>query len=221
VSIRGFANSREHFVWSRERFAFRATSHYPRRVSSTADRLPPLAAAQMSPDQQAVAAELVSGRRGALYGPFVPALRSPEFTRRLGKVGEYLRYEAALPPRLREMTILLVARTWTQDFEWDVHAPLAAQEGLASEVIDAIAEGRRPEPAGIEELLVYDFFMELQRTHAVSDRTYDAAVAAFGEAGVIDFVGLVGYYSTLAMIMNVARTPLPDGKAPVLPSLPR
>ena len=183
--------------------------------------MPPLPAAQMTPDQQSVAAELASGRRGALYGPFVPALRSPEFTRRLQKVGEYLRYEAALPPRLREMTILLVARTWTQDFEWDVHAPIAAQEGLAREVIAAIAEGRRPAAAGGEETLVYDFFMELQRTHAVSDVTYGAALAAFGEAGVIDLVGLIGYYSTLAMIMNVARTPLPDGKAPVLPSLPR
>src|SRR5688572_3573515 len=110
--------------------------------------MPPIPVDQMTAAQRDVAQELSAGKRGAVYGPFVPALRSPEFTRRLQKVGEYLRYEPAVPPPLREMAILLVARQWTQHFEWDVHAPIAEQEGLAREVIDAIAEGRRPSPLG-------------------------------------------------------------------------
>lgn len=194
---------------------------YTADVTSGRDRMPPLTADQMTPAQRAVAAELVAGRRGALYGPFVPALRSPELTRRLQKVGEYLRFEPHLPARLREMAIVLVAREWTQDFEWDVHAPLAEQEGLPREVIDAIAEGRRPAALAGDEALLYDFFFELQRTRTVSDETYAAAVAALGEQGVVDLVALIGYYSTLAMIMNVARTPLPEGRSPALPSLPR
>lgn len=203
-------------------FAFHTASHYARGVSiDQRDRMPPLAAEQMTAEQREAAAELVAGKRGALYGPFVPALRSPQFTRRLQKVGEYLRYEAALPPKLREMTILLVARAWTQDFEWDVHAPIAEQEGLSRVVIDAIADGRRPDQADAGEAIVYDFFTELQRTHAVSDATYAAALDAFGETGVIDLVGIIGYYSTLAMIMNVARTPLPDGRPAALSSRPR
>ena len=183
--------------------------------------MPPLSVEQMTPAQREVARELAAGRRGAVYGPFVPALRSPELTRRLQKVGEYLRYEPALPPKLRELAIVLVAREWTQDFEWDVHAPLAGQQGLARATLDAIAEGRRPAGMAPDEALVYDFFVELQRTRTVSDATYGAAIDAFGEQGVIDLVAIVGYYATLAMIMNVARTPISDGKAPVLRALPR
>src|SRR5687767_14628900 len=141
--------------------------------------MPPMPAEQMTAAQRDVAQELVAGRRGAVYGPFVPALRSPELTRRLQKVGEYLRYEPAVPPKLREMAILLVARQWTQDFEWDAHAPTAEREGLGRDVIAAIAEGRRPARLDADEALVHDFFIELQRFHAVSDSTYASAVSAF------------------------------------------
>lgn len=171
--------------------------------------MPPIPADRMTPAQRAAVEEIVSGRRGDLYGPFVPALRSPEFLRRLQRVGEYLRYDPALPPRLREMAILLTAREWTQEFEWHVHAPLALEAGLASPVVDAIRDRRRPADMDDEESLVYDFFDELQRSHAVSDRTFALAVRALGEQGVIDLVGVIGYYTTLAMIMNVARTPVP------------
>lgn len=190
-------------------------------MAASRDRLPPVPADQMTSAQRAVAAEISAGRRGALYGPFVPLLRSPELTRRLQKVGEYLRYEPALPSRLREMAILMVAREWTQDFEWDAHAPLAEQEGLARDTIDALADGRRPPAMAADEALVHDFVTELQRSRTVSDATYAGAVAALGEQGVVDLVALTGYYTTLAMIMNVARTPLPEGKPPVLRALPR
>ena len=183
--------------------------------------MPPIPADQMTAAQRQAAQEIASGRRGEVYGPFVPALRSPEFLRRLQRLGEYLRYELALPPRLREMAILLTAREWTQDFEWDVHAPLAAEAGLSHAVIDGIRHGRRPLEMQSEEALLYDFFVELQRTRTVSDSTYAMAVAVFGERGVIDLIGAIGYYTTLAMIMNVARTPLPQGRVPVLPALPR
>jgi 4-carboxymuconolactone decarboxylase len=183
--------------------------------------MPPIPAERMTPAQRDVAQELAAGRRGAVYGPFVPALRSPELTTRLQRVGEYLRYEPALPPKLREMAILLVAREWTQDFEWDVHAPLAEREGLDAEVIAAIADGRRPTNADANETIVYDFFHELFVRRSVSDPTYASTVAALGEQGVVDLVALIGYYTTLAMLMNVARTPLPEGRAPVLHTLPR
>jgi 4-carboxymuconolactone decarboxylase len=183
--------------------------------------MPPIPVEQMTPLQRDVAHEMTAGPRGAVIGPFVPALRSAEFTRRLQKVGEYLRYEAALPPRLREMAILLVAREWTQNFEWDVHAPIAEAEGLPRGIIDAIAAGRRPTGMPPEEALLYGFYMELQQTRAMTDTTYAEAVAAFGEQGVIDLVGIIGYYSTLAMIMNVARTPLAAGRTPALRPLER
>jgi 4-carboxymuconolactone decarboxylase len=174
----------------------------------------------MTAAQRQAAREISAGRRGGVYGPFVPALRSPELTRRLQALGEYLRYDNSLQPRLREMVILVIAREWTQEFEWDVHAPSALTAGLPPATIAAIADGRRPDAMGEDEASIWDFISELLHTRGVSDATYARSVSVLGEQGVIDLIGTVGYYTTLAMIMNVARTPLPEGRAPVLRRLP-
>jgi 4-carboxymuconolactone decarboxylase len=189
-------------------------------TTRASDRMPPLQPSQMTPAQQEAAAEIAAGRRGRVDGPFVPALRSPELTRRLQRLGEYLRYDHALEPRLRELVILLTAREWTQDYEWFIHEPIARAAGLSAAVIDAVADGRRPDDMAADEALIWNFVHELLRTRSVADATYAHAVSMFGEQGVIDLVAAVGYYSTLAMIMNVARTPLPAGADPVLRRLP-
>ena len=167
--------------------------------------MPPIAAEAMTPEQRVAASEIAAGRRGALSGPFVPALRSPEFMQRLQRLGEYLRYDAALPPPLREMVILLTARSHRQSYEWSVHEPIARREGLSASIIAAIESDRRPDGMTRDETLVFEFFAELHATHDVSDATYAAAVQSFGEQGVIDLVGLIGYYGTLALIMNATR----------------
>ena len=181
------------------------------------DRMPPIPKERMTEAQAKAAEELVSGPRGGLAGPFVPLLRSPEFMSRLQKTGEYLRFQNALGPKLTEFVILLTARQWTQQYEYVTHLPLALQAGVKPEVEDAIREGRRPAGMAAEEEAAYDFCAELRLNQSVSDATYARAVSRFGERGVIDMAGLVGYYTTLAMIMNVARTPVPDGKAPLVP----
>jgi 4-carboxymuconolactone decarboxylase len=172
--------------------------------------MPPIPAAQLSPEQKQAVDEIAAGPRGALIGPFIPSLRSPEFMRRLQRLGTYLRYDNALGQRLTEFTILLVASAWRQDFEWYVHAPEAATAGIAPDVIAAIAAGRRPSGLSEEERIVYDVFQQIEKTRAVDDTLYARAIAAFGERKVVDLVGTIGYYSTLAMIMNVANTPAPE-----------
>jgi 4-carboxymuconolactone decarboxylase len=172
--------------------------------------MPPIPAEQLTPAQRDAVAEIASGRRGALIGPFIPSLRSPEFMCRLQRLGDYLRYDNALGPKLTELAILLTARAWRQSFEWYVHAPLARQAGLDPAVIEAVGAGERPEGMADNEALVHDVFDQLQQTRQVGDATYARAVQAFGEQGVIDLVGAIGYYSTLAMIMNVAQTPAPE-----------
>ena len=174
------------------------------------DRMPPIADIDLTADQQAAAKELASGPRGAVFGPFVPLLRSPELMRRVQKTGEYLRYASALPPRLSEFVILIVSRWWSQGFEWHVHSKIAVEVGVAEETIEAISEGRRPPAMTPEEEIVYDFCTELHVNHAVSDASYAKMLALFGERGVIDLTGLCGYYGLLAMVMNVARTPVPE-----------
>ena len=183
--------------------------------------MPPLEADQMTEAQQKAAADLVAGPRGRLIGPFVPLLRSPEFMSRLQRTGEYLRYHSALGARLNEFVILLTARQWTQQFEWFAHYPIALKAGVKADIAKAIAEGRRPAGMAEDEEVAYDFLDELFRTREVGDTAYARAVTKFGEQGVIDMLGVAGYYSMLAMIMNVARTPLPDGAGPPLGAFPR
>ena len=175
------------------------------------DRLPPLSEEEMRPDQRAAAAEISAGPRGGVIGPFAPLLRSPELMTRLQKTGEYLRFSSPLERRLFEMTILVVSRWWDQQFEWGFHHPIALEVGLDPAVADAIAEGRRPEGMDEAAAATWDLLDELHRTRGVSDETYARAVAQLGEAGVVDVVGAAGYYTTLAMVMNTARTPAPAG----------
>ncbi len=182
-----------------------------------ADRLPPLPVKQMTAEQRAAAAEISSGPRGAVIGPFAPLLRSPELMTRLQKVGEYLRFESRLDRRLFEMTILYVARWWDQQFEWTFHHPLALEAGLDPAVADAIAEDRRPEGMDAAAEAVWDLLDELHRTRRVSDDTYARALAELGEVGVVEVVATAGYYTTLATVMNTARTPAPGG--PLLPDV--
>jgi 4-carboxymuconolactone decarboxylase len=173
------------------------------------DRLPPLAPAAMTEEQRSAAAELAAGPRGGVRGPFIPLLRSPELMRRLQKVGEYLRYESALERRLSELAMLIVARHVTNQFEWQVHYPLAIEAGLARVSADAIAQGARPKTLAEDEALVHEFCTELLATHGVADATYDAMLRRFGARGVMDLVGLVGYFLTVSLVMNVAHTPAP------------
>jgi len=183
-----------------------------------ADRLPPLAASELDAAQRTAAAELAAGPRGGVVGPFIAALRSPELMTRLQRLGEYVRYANALGPRLTELAILVTARAWTQQFEWAMHVEHARARGLARATIAAIARGKRPGRMPDDEAAVHDFVRELHATQAVSDATYARALGAFGERGVVDLVAVAGYYTTLAMILNVARTPLPPGKRAALRS---
>ncbi len=189
-------------------------------AAAAQDRMPPIPKEKMTEAQKKAFDEVTSGPRGAggAEGPFVPLLRSPEFMSVLQKTGEYVRFHNSIGPKLTEFVILLTARQWTQQYEYNAHQPLALKAGVKQETISAITEGRRPTGMAADEEIVYDFCTELRQNQSVSDATYARAVGKFGEQGVIDMTGLMGYYTTLAMIMNVARSPLAEGKkAPLAP----
>jgi 4-carboxymuconolactone decarboxylase len=170
------------------------------------DRLP--LPADLTPDQRAAVARITTGPRGALFGPFVPLLRSPELMTRLQLVGEYLRFGSGLPDHIRELVTLLVAREWNQEFEWGHHVPLARKAGLAEGVIAAL--GANGPPTGPDDVTaVWRLVDELVGRHAVRDATFAAVADHLGDAGIVEAVATVGYYTTLAMTMNTARTPVP------------
>ena len=184
------------------------------------DRLPPIPEAQLTAEQRAAAAELTAGPRGKLVGPFVPLLRSPALMARVQKVGEFLRFESSLPENVKELAILVVARLWGQGFEWSFHLPLALKAGVSRAAAEAIAEGRPPEGLSPIEQAAYDLLSELNADKAVGDETWRRAALAFGEQGVVELIGVGGYYALLAMVMNAARTPSPDAEIPLKTLLP-
>lgn len=182
------------------------------------DRMPIPAMDQLNEAQRKAAQDIIDGPRKALYGPFIPLLRSPELMDRSSKMGEYLRYKSAIGNKLSELVILIVARHWTQQVEWYLHQPIALKVGIKQEVIDAIADGRTPQGMSEDEQIVYDFSTEINTNKGVSDVTYNRAKARFGDTGIIDMLGVNGYYNFLAIIMNGVRTENPDTKvAPLKP----
>ena len=175
----------------------------------TKDRLPPIAPEHWTEAQRVHAEEIIRGPRGALISPFVPMLRSPELMAHAQRMGEYLRFRSALALRLSELAILITARQWSQQVEWAIHAPIAKREGVAESTISAIAEGRRPTAMPADEATVYEFSTELHQNREVSESTWVGAIEQFGEQGVVDLIGINGYYTLLSMFMNAAQTAVP------------
>ena len=190
-------------------------------LANAQDRMPPIPAERLTDAQKRAIEEFKAARGADISGPFVPMLRSPEVMTRARAMGDYLRFKSALPARLSEFVILLTARRWTQQYEWNAHQPLALQAGVSRDVVQAIADGRRPDRMTDEEEILFTLCDELTRNQSVSDATYARAVSSFGDAGVIDAIGITGYYTMLAMVLNTARTPLPDGAKPALSAFPK
>ena len=190
-------------------------------VTGGTPRFKPLAESDMSEAQLTAARDLASGPRGKLNpdGPNAVLLRSPDLMSRTQKVGEYLRYSSALPARLNEFAIIITARHWNAQVEWLAHHPLALKAGLNPAVAEDLARGLRPAGMQDDEAIIYQFCTELHQNKAVSDAAFKAVADKFGERGVVDLIALTGYYTMLAMVLNVAQQPLPGGVPPPLAAL--
>jgi len=188
--------------------------------AAPADRMPPIPADRLTLEQKKASDDFAAERKTPVFGPFVPLLRSPEVMLRARAMGDYLRYKSLLPPQLNEFAILITARHWTQEYEWALHQPIAVKAGLKAEITQALAEGRRPQGMSADEEMIYDFSTELHQNLSVSDATYAQVQAKFGEQGIIDLIGVNGYYTFLAMVLNATRTAVPKTTAPPLPAFP-
>lgn len=189
-------------------------------TANAQERMPPIPADKLTDAQKKAAAEFEAAR-GPITGPWAVLLRSPDMINRARGLSDYVRFKSSLPPRLSEFVILITAREWTQQYEWNAHHGLALKGGLDPEIAKAVAEGRRPDRMADDESALYDFTMELHRYRSVSDATYARALAKVGEQGIVDVVGLTGWYTLVAMTLNVARTPVPAGATPALAPFPR
>jgi 4-carboxymuconolactone decarboxylase len=185
------------------------------------DRMPPIPREKMTEAQAKAAAEFAAARNSSPTGPFAVMLRVPELMTLSFKWREHVQFRSALDQRLTEFAILIAARHWTQQYEWNAHYPAAIRAGLKQEIAAAVAERRRPDRMADDEEILYDLCTELQQNQSVSDATYARALAKFGEPGIVEAASLQGYYAMLAMVMNTARTPLPAGARPPLSPFPR
>ena len=200
-------------------------------ASHAADRFPILAPDQLTPEQAKLAQALLAGPRGGGNagpdavakmldrGPFNAWMRSPELGDRLQKVGEYIRFNTSLPLRLNELAILITARHWSSQYEWYAHLPLALKAGLDPKIAAQLALNKRPAGMKDDEAAVYDFCTQLHRAKKVSDAAYKRAAALFGEKGVMDLIGVSGYYTAVSMTLNVAEVPVPAGQKNPLKAL--
>lgn len=182
-------------------------------------RIPLPTLEDMTPEQRRVHDAVVSGPRGALRGPIRAALHNPELADKWQQLGELLRYRTSLAPRHSELAILATARHWSCQFEWFAHEPPARKGGVPDAVIEAIRHGRRPPFEDADDEIVYQFAVELHRSHFVSDAAYAKALARFGVKGVVELTALCGYYGMVAMTLNAHQLPLPEGTPPPLPAL--
>ena len=189
-------------------------------ASPARERMPRIAPEHMTEAQKKVAAAIAAGPRGELRGPFIALLRSPGLADPIQQVGEYLRYRCPLDRRVAEMATLIAARHWSQQYEWNSHHAHAMKAGLGPAIAGAIAEGRRPAGMAEDEEIVYELLTEVLHDKSACDAPYARELAKFGEQGVVDLVAIAGYYSMLAMILNVARTAIPGGKPPPLAPFP-
>jgi 4-carboxymuconolactone decarboxylase len=172
------------------------------------ERLPLPRAESMSDAQRAAAQALIDGPRKAVFGPFIPMLQSPVLLECVGSLGEYLRFDSALDARVRELVTCAVARHVGNQFEWVVHAPAAVKAGVSADAVEALRLGRRAAPLAPDEQLALDFTLELLHHHGVSEPTYAAVQRHFGQAAVVDLSALIGYFTMVCWIMNVAHTPV-------------
>ena len=175
------------------------------------NRFKPLTWETLSPNQLTMVENVMAGQRGSMQGPYNVLLRSPELGNLAQQFGAHTRFHSSLPLALNELAILLVARFWSSQFVWWAHKRIALDAGLDAALVDAIASGAPALPLPADAAAVYRFCSELLQTRRVSDSAYAVLVEQFGEAGVVDVMGTMSYYTLVSMSLNVDQYPLPDG----------
>ena len=180
-----------------------------------AQRFPKLTPEQMTPAQREVAAEITAGPRGEVRGPFIALIHNPELASKVQRLGEHLRWKGKLPPKLKELAVLVTARRWTCQHEWVMHSKLALEGGLSKEAVDAIAANGEPKLSE-EEKAVYTFCREVHATGRAGDAAFGEIERRFGLDGALELIALNGYYTMMAMVLNSAGLPLPGNVQPPL-----
>ena len=177
-------------------------------------RLPPLDPAQLTGEQQRVAAE-IAGARKNVRGPFPIWLRNPKLAEHANQFGVALRDSKVLDRRLFELVVITVCRAWSVQYAWSSHAPAAEAAGVAPQVVAAIRDNRRPDFSREDERVAYDVTTEIMQTKELSQPSYDRAIRQFGAEGTVDLISTVGYYAMVGIFLKSFDVPTPTGDRPL------
>jgi 4-carboxymuconolactone decarboxylase len=186
-------------------------------IPAKTPRLPEIDVSRLTPDQKKAYDAIVSGPRGEVVGPLRVWLNSPTLADRAQALGQYARYDSVLPLQQSELAIIVTARIWSSGFEWAHHAPIAISAGISQADVDLISRAQCPRFSDPVLQAIFNFAVELHRDRQVSDQTFGAALAVLGQQGVVDLVGICGYYTLISMTINAFN--VPDGSGPSLPVL--
>jgi len=155
----------------------------------------------------------LTARRGPIDDMYRSLLNHPELTRAVSELGTFLRFgSGALPPDLRELTILWVARQLHAAYEWVKHTPPARAAGLSGKVIEAIRAGRAEQELTDTQKAVIDAAACVLGKRSIPQPLQDRLVAALGLQGLIELVVLCGFYQMIAGVIFAFDVPLPDGE---------
>jgi 4-carboxymuconolactone decarboxylase len=177
-------------------------------------RLPALT--ELTPRQQEIS-DAIAAKRGATRGPFLIWLRSPELAEKVDALGAYCRFDSHLNERLRELSLLIAARHFDAQYSWNAHHEKAIEAGVSS--IKELASNEVPHFAHPDEKLLYAFSTQILGDHFVDQATFDAALAEWGEAGLVDIIGCLGNFSMLAMLLNTFQVDLKPGDPEPFPDV--
>ena len=175
-------------------------------------RLKWLARDEMSAEQKTVYDESIASKRGKPPEPMMAWLHSPEMAKHATRLGAFLRYDTSLTPALSELAILVTARHWTAHFEWYAHKKMALDGGLAPDIIEDIKQRRTPTFTDPKARVIYDVAKSLHEARGLSQPLHDEAKALLGERGLVEIIGLCGYYTMVSMTLNTYEFGLPDGQ---------
>ena len=182
-------------------------------------RLPAFDVTALSAQQRKVYDTIMSGPRRSVDGPFRAWLLSPDFAERAQSLGLICRFGSSLTPRLSELAILIVAAHWRSEFEWAGHSQLALAAGLSEAAIDALRRKVEPKFKEADEAAVYRFARELLENQTVSATVFESASEHFGLEGIVELIGILGYYTLIAMTLAAFEIPAPPGTAPAFPEV--
>ena len=175
-------------------------------------RLKLLTPEQMNESQRQTYDESIASKRGSPPPPMMAWLNSPDMARHATRLGAFLRYDTSFEAKLSEIAILVTARHWTSHYEWYAHKRLALAGGMDTAIIEDIRQRRTPKFDDPKAQVIYDVAKALHEGHGVPKGLYDDAVKLLGERGIVEIIGLCGYYTLVSMTLNTFEFDLPDGE---------